>query len=180
MRYVALTLSTLLALSLGTLTAAAEWSVVDAPILMRNEVRNLLPERRQVEVMQRWIERLETSTAEGLQSALTRLHLEAIAVSEDDRERLEEIIPTGMRSRLQDSLVLEAAFLQEQTPEAISVFDHVARVANEVYALELDVLYSVPEWGGQDVRMMMETNIAVTDKDARFLGGRQESCFLIH
>jgi hypothetical protein len=51
---------------------------------------------------------------------------------------------------------------------------------NTVYALELDVLYSVPEWGGQDVRMMMETNIAVTDRDARFLGGRQTSCFLVH
>ncbi len=28
--------------------------------------------------------------------------------------------------------------------------------------------------------MLMETNIAVTDHDARFLGGRQASCYLIH
>jgi hypothetical protein len=51
---------------------------------------------------------------------------------------------------------------------------------NTVYALELDVLYSVPEWDGQDVRMLMETNIAVTDTDARFIGGRQSSCYLVH
>ncbi len=51
---------------------------------------------------------------------------------------------------------------------------------NSVYALELDVEYAVPEWGNQDIRMMMETNIAVTDSDVIFLGGRQESCYLIH
>ena len=51
--------------------------------------------------------------------------------------------------------------------------------SNTVYALEQDVLYAVPEWDGQEVRMLMETNIAVTDHDARLLGGRQASCYLI-
>ncbi len=429
--------------SLSQPARAEDWSVIDAPILVRDEVRNIVPERRQVEVMQDWIEwriekvlprlmrqhgvdvwvvlrhrdptyltlveanaegmilrrprvllmvladdrvkRVELAEAEELSSKLAHLDPKALAVSEEDRERLEEFVPEAMRPRLQDSTVLEAEFLQEQAPDAISVFEHVARVANEiyaeafsniaitpdvttsddlnwwirdrykelgletydhptitvqrahsarelygdpdeafqiadpprngsnvvlrrgdlifadtgikyfglntdsqqcvyilksgetempeglqqafangrrlqdlvmeeirpsrsggavfdaamarasqeglrpdvyshplplylnryelnggfvylerygagpgiqlnegdpetdllmgrntVYALELDVLYSVPEWGGQDVRMMLETNIAVTDHDARFLGGRQTSCFLVH
>ena len=420
-----------------------EWSVIDAPIERRGEVQNIVSERRQVEVMQTWvdwriehvlprlmdhhgmeawvllrgdepayltltaansegmiltmprylllrragerIERREMQEADELLSNLPELDPKTIAVSEDDRERLQEIVPGNLQPRLQGSMNLEREFLQEQTPDAISVFEHVARVANEiyaeafsnmavtpdvttsddlnwwirdrykalgletydhptvtvqratssrrryndpdeafqiaeaprngynvvlrrgdlifadtgikyfglntdaqlcayilragetempdgllrafadgrrlqdlvmeeirptrsggqvfdaamararqeglradvyshplplylmryelnggfllidrfgagpeirlnegdperdfligrntVYALELDVLYSVPEWGDQDVRMMMETNIAVTDHDARFLGGRQTSCFLIH
>jgi len=432
-----------LLLSPGTPVAAEEWTVIDAPLEVRDEVRNIVPERLQVKVMQSWIEwriehvlprlmkrheveawilirttepayltlveanaegmilrrprvllilleedqvkRVELPEAEMLRPTLAELDPKALAVSEEDRVRLEEFIPEAMRPRLRDSRVLEAEFLQEQAPSAISVFEHVARVANEVYAeafsniaitpdvttsddlnwwirdrykelgletydhptvtvqrahrareiyrdpdeafqiadpprngsnvvlrrgdlifadtgikyfglntdaqlcvyilqpgetdmpkglrqafangrrlqdlvmeeirpsrtggevfdaamaraekeelradvyshplplylnryelnggfvhldrygagpeirldegepdmdfligrntvyaLELDVLYSVPEWGGQDVRMMMETNIAVTDHDARFLGGRQTGCFLVH
>ena len=429
--------------SLGMQAGADEWKVIDAPILVRDEVRNIVPERRQVEVMQDWIEwriehvlprlmaqheveawvllrhrdptyltlteansegmilrrprflmmrlagerveRMEFSNQGELQSALAKVDPKTLAVSDEDRELLAEIVPAAMRTRLRDSRVLETEFLQEQAPSAISVFEHVARVANEiyaeafsnraiipdvttsddlnwwirdrykalgletydhptitvqrahearkiygdpdaafqiadpprnganvvlrrgdlvfadtgikyfglntdaqlcvyiltigetempaglqeafangrrlqdlvmqelrpsrtggevfdaamararneglradvyshplplylnryelnggfvfidrygagpgisldegdpemnlligrnsVYALELDVLYSVPEWGGQDVRMMLETNIAVTDDDARFLGGRQTSCFLVN
>ena len=39
--------------------------------------------------------------------------------------------------------------------------------------------FAVSEWGGQDVRMMLETNIVVTKDDVIFLGGRPESCYLI-
>lgn len=430
-------------LILGSMAAAEDWTVTDAPIVVRDEVRNIVPERWQVEVMQDWIEwriehvlprlmkhhgvdawvllrhrdptyltlveanaegmilrrprlllmvlagdhvkRVELAEAEELSSTLTRLDPKTLAVSREDRERLTAFVPEAIRSRLQDSMILETEFLQEQAPEAISVFEHVARVANEiyaeafsnvaitpdvttsddlnwwirdrykalgletydhptitvqrapdaramygdpdeafqiadpprngsnvvlrrgdlifadtgikyfglntdsqqcvyilksgetvmpeglqrafangrrlqdlvmeeirpsrtggevfdaamaraqdeglradvyshplplylnryelnggfvfldrygagpgisqdegdpeadllmgrnsVYALELDVLYSVPEWGGQDVRMMLETNIAVTEKDARFLGGRQTGCFLVY
>ncbi len=428
---------------LGSTTTAEEWTIIDAPIVVRDEVRSIVPERPQVEVMQNWIEwriehvlprlmkhhgvdawvllrhrdptyltlveanaegmilrrprlllmvlagdhvkRVELSETDMLPSTLARLDPKSVAVSDEDRDRLETLLPEAMRQRLQSSMVLETEFLQEQAPEAISVFEHVARVANEiyaeafsniaitpdvttsddlnwwirdrykalgletydhptitvqraaavraaygdadeafqiadpprngsnvilrrgdlifadtgikyfglntdsqqcvyilksgettmpeglqqafangrrlqdlvmeeirpsrtggevfdaamararhedlradvyshplplylnryelnggfvylerygagpgisrdeggpeadflmgrntVYALELDVLYSVPEWGGQDVRMMLETNIAVTDNDARFLGGRQNSCFLVH
>jgi len=443
MRRVILVFFSGLLLSSGAPVAAEEWTVIDSPIEVRNEVRNIVPERQQVRVMQSWIEwriehvlprlmtrheleawvllrrrdptyltlaeanaegmilrrprvlimllegdlvkRVELPEVEMLRPELAKLDPKAFAMSEEDRARLKDFVPAAMRSRLQDSAVLEAEFLQEQAPAAISVFEHVARVANEiyaeafsniaitpdvttsddlnwwirdrykelgletydhptvtvqraqgareiygdpdeafqiadpprngsnvvlrrgdlifadtgikyfglntdaqlclyilkpgetdmpkglqqafadgrrlqglvmeeirpsrtggevfdaamararqeelradvyshplplflnryelnggfvlldrygagpeirldegepevdlligrntVYALELDVLYSVPEWGGQDVRMMLETNIAVTDHDARFLGGRQTSCFLVH
>ncbi len=431
-----------LLITLAQPAIADDWSVIDSPIVVRGEVRNIVPERTQVEVMQRWIEwridnvlprlmeeqdvdvwillrhrepaylslveanaegmvlrrprvllmrlagdqieRIELSELEELKTTLKALKPTTLAVSEGDRESVEEFIPKSLRSRLQNSELLEVGFLQEQAPAAISVFEHVARVANEiyveafsniaitpdvttsddlnwwmrdrykalgletydhptitvqraesdraiygdpdgafqiagpprngfdvvlrrgdlvfadtgikyfglntdaqqcvyllrsgetempkglqqafanarrlqdlvmeeirpsrsgaevfdaamtraddeglradvyshplplylnryelnggfiylerygagpeiargdepeldlpigrntVYALELDVLYSVPEWGGQDVRMLMETNIAVTDTDARFIGGRQSSCYLVH
>lgn len=42
------------------------------------------------------------------------------------------------------------------------------------------VVIDAPITVRDEVRMMLETNIAVTDDDARFLGGRQTSCFLVH
>lgn len=421
---------------------ADDWSVLDSPIVVRGEVRNIVPERTQVEVMQDWIEwridnvlprlmknneidiwmllrrrepayltlieandegmalrrprvllmrlvgdcveRIELDDAQELGATLKKLKPKTVAVSQEDRKALDNSVPKGLRSRLKDSESLEVEFLQEQAPAAISVFEHVTRVANEiyaeafsniaitpdvttsddlnwwirdrykalgletydhptitvqrsdddreihgdpdgafqiadpprngwnvilrrgdlvfadtgikyfglntdaqqcvyllrasetempeglqqafanarrlqdlvmeeirptrsgaevfkaamaraededlradlyshplplylnryelnggflylerygagpeiargddpeldlligrntVYALELDVLYSIPEWSGQDVRMLMETNIAVTDTDARFIGGRQSSCYLVH
>lgn len=192
MKPVVLLLLSGLLLSLVQPATADDWSVIDSPIEMRGEVRNIVPERTQVEVMQRWIEwridyvlprlmkdheidiwmvlrhrepayltlieanaegmvlrrprillmhlvgdrveRVELNEAEGLKTALKGLKPKSIAVSEDDRERIKEYIPKALRSRLQDSELLETGFLQEQAPEAISVFEHVTRVANEIYA----------------------------------------------
>ncbi len=46
--------------------------------------------------------------------------------------------------------------------------------ANTTYAMELHTWTSVPEWGGQDVRITLEQNVAMTDENGLvFLGGRQ-------
>jgi len=177
---------------LGSTTTAEEWTIIDAPIVVRDEVRSIVPERPQVEVMQNWIEwriehvlprlmkhhgvdawvllrhrdptyltlveanaegmilrrprlllmvlagdhvkRVELSETDMLPSTLARLDPKSVAVSDEDRDRLETLLPEAMRQRLQSSMVLETEFLQEQAPEAISVFEHVARVANEIYA----------------------------------------------
>ena len=51
--------------------------------------------------------------------------------------------------------------------------------ANTTYAMELHTLTSVPEWGGQDVRMKMEQNVAMTENGLIFLGGRQTEWYII-
>lgn len=51
--------------------------------------------------------------------------------------------------------------------------------ANTVYAMELHTWTSVPEWGGQDVRIVMEQNVAMTEERLVFLGGRQTEWFII-
>ncbi len=48
-----------------------------------------------------------------------------------------------------------------------------------VYSIELNVLKAAPEWDGQDVRIMLEEDAALTNGEMRWLDGRQESLHLI-
>ena len=44
-----------------------------------------------------------------------------------------------------------------------------------VYSVELNVVKSVPEWDGQDVRIMLEEDAALTGGAMHWLDGRQEA-----
>jgi Xaa-Pro aminopeptidase len=44
---------------------------------------------------------------------------------------------------------------------------------NTAYAMELDVTYSVPEWGGQDIRIVLEEKVVYAKEGLIFPGGRQ-------
>ena len=48
-----------------------------------------------------------------------------------------------------------------------------------VYSIELNVTKSIPEWDGQDVRIMLEEDAVLTGGEMRWLDGRQESFHLI-
>lgn len=48
-----------------------------------------------------------------------------------------------------------------------------------VYSIELNVTRSIAEWSGQDARIMLEEDAALTDGEMRWLDGRQESFYLI-
>ncbi len=48
-----------------------------------------------------------------------------------------------------------------------------------VYSIELNVTKSIPEWDGQDARIMLEEDAALTGGAMRWLDGRQESFYLI-
>lgn len=50
---------------------------------------------------------------------------------------------------------------------------------NTTYAMELHTWTSVPEWGGQDVRITLEQNVAMTEEHLVFLGGRQTEWYVI-
>ena len=51
--------------------------------------------------------------------------------------------------------------------------------ADTVYSIELNVTRSMPEWEGQDVRIMLEEDAVLTGGEMRWLDGRQESFYLI-
>lgn len=51
--------------------------------------------------------------------------------------------------------------------------------ANTTYAMELHAWTSVPEWGGQDVRITLEQNVAMTEDGLIYLGGRQVEWYVI-
>lgn len=48
-----------------------------------------------------------------------------------------------------------------------------------VYTVELSVTVPIPEWGGQEVRVMLEQDAAITREGVRFLDGRQTAFHLI-
>lgn len=48
-----------------------------------------------------------------------------------------------------------------------------------VYSIELNVIRSVPEWDGQDVRIMLEEDAVLTGGSMRWLDARQESFHLV-
>jgi hypothetical protein len=178
-------------LILGSMAAAEDWTVTDAPIVVRDEVRNIVPDRRQVEVMQQAFangRRLQDLVMEEIRPSRTGGEVFDAAMARAQDEGLRADVYSHPLPLYLNRYELNGGFVfldrygagpgisqDEGDPEADLLMGR-----NSVYALELDVLYSVPEWGGQDVRMMLETNIAVTEKDARFLGGRQTGCFLVY
>ena len=48
-----------------------------------------------------------------------------------------------------------------------------------VYSIELNILKSVPEWDGQDVRIMLEEDAVLTNGEMRWLDDRQQSLYVI-
>lgn len=48
-----------------------------------------------------------------------------------------------------------------------------------VYSIELNVTKSIPEWDGQDARIMLEEDAVLSGGEMRWLDGRQESYHLI-
>ena len=48
-----------------------------------------------------------------------------------------------------------------------------------VYSIELNIAHSLPEWDGQDVRIMLEEDAVLTDGEMRWLDGRQEALHLV-
>ncbi len=51
---------------------------------------------------------------------------------------------------------------------------------NTIYSMELDITYAVPEWNGQDIRIVLEEDVAFTSEDGLFFpGGRQTEWLVI-
>ena len=48
-----------------------------------------------------------------------------------------------------------------------------------VYSIEMNVTRAIPEWEGQDARIMLEEDAALVDGEMRWLHGRQEAFHLI-
>lgn len=48
-----------------------------------------------------------------------------------------------------------------------------------VYSIELNIVKSVPEWDGQDVRIMLEEDAILTNGNMQWLDGRQDTFYLI-
>lgn len=45
--------------------------------------------------------------------------------------------------------------------------------------MELDIIYALPEWGGQDIRIVLEEKVVLTKEGIIFPGGRQTEFHVI-
>jgi hypothetical protein len=50
---------------------------------------------------------------------------------------------------------------------------------NTAYAIELNARVKIAEWGGKEVRVMLEENAVYTPRGVRYLDGRQQALLLI-
>jgi len=50
---------------------------------------------------------------------------------------------------------------------------------NTAYAIELDITYALPEWEGQDIRIVLEEKVVLTKDGIIFPGGRQTEFHVI-
>jgi hypothetical protein len=64
---------------------------------------------------------------------------------------------------------------QENCPGRGDVVMHY----NTVYTVELSVTVPVPEWGGQEVRLMLEQDAAYTEEGVVYMDGRQTAFHLV-
>jgi hypothetical protein len=64
-------------------------------------------------------------------------------------------------------------------PEGFEIRGEYPLNPNTAYAIEFQSLYSLPEWGGQDIRLGFEEDAVFTKDGVRFIDGHQETLYLI-
>jgi Xaa-Pro aminopeptidase len=68
---------------------------------------------------------------------------------------------------------------KEDAPENTRIRGEYPLHPNTAYSIEFSATTSVPEWGGQDVRIGFEDDAAFTAQGCRFIDGRQTALLLI-
>jgi hypothetical protein len=51
---------------------------------------------------------------------------------------------------------------------------------NTWYAIELNVMHPVPEWGNKEVRFALEEDAALLENGWKWINGRQEEFYIIY
>ncbi len=137
----------------------------------------------------------ETESPEGLRAALADgnalqdIHLEEMQVGRSGNEVLRTILeraaaagiraqvyshPLGYHGHAAGPLI----GLWDQQDGVPGVGDYPLN-DDTVYSIELNVLKRVPEWDGQDARIMLEEDAALSGGAMHWLDGRQEALHLI-
>jgi len=67
----------------------------------------------------------------------------------------------------------------ERAPESVLDRMKYPLYPNTVYAIEYSCTTSIPEWGGQDVRIGFEDTAVYTEQGCKFIDGHQIKFYLI-
>ena len=130
---------------------------------------------------------LKAALAEG--NRLQDIHAEAMAVGRAGNEVLKAALDKARAEGLQPSIYTHPiGYHGHGAGTTIGLWDQQEGVPEQgdyelfddtCYAIELNVVKSVPEWGGQQVRMALEEDAVLTGGRFQWLGGRQTRLHLI-
>lgn len=137
----------------------------------------------------------ETDAPEGLKKALSvgnrlqDLLTREFAVGRTGNEILASALAAARAEGIRPSIYTHPiGFHGHAAGPAIGMWDNQGRVvgtgdfplhANTAHSIELNVTVSIPEWGGQDVRIMLEEDAYFDGSSVQYIDPRQERLYLV-
>jgi hypothetical protein len=137
----------------------------------------------------------ETDAPAGLKAALVAgnrlqdIHMAAMGVGKSGNDVLREALAQANAEGLLPSIYSHPlGYHGHAAGPTIGLWDQQGGVPGRgdyevfddtCYSIELNVRYSVPEWGGQEVRMALEEDAIMTGSTMQWLDGRQTALHLI-
>jgi Xaa-Pro aminopeptidase len=137
----------------------------------------------------------ETDTPQGLKDALADgnrlqdIHMDAMRVGQTGNQVLKEALDKAKAEGIQPQVYSHPlGYHGHAAGPTIGLWDKQGGVSGNgdyelfddtVYSVELNVIKSVPEWGGQDVRIMLEEDAILTGGKMQWLDSRQDNFYLI-
>jgi hypothetical protein len=137
----------------------------------------------------------ETDAPEGLKVALTEgnrlqdIHAEAMVAGRSGNEILKVALDQAKAEGLKASIYTHPlGYHGHAAGPTIGLWDRQEGVPGRgdyelfddtCYAIELNVVKAIPEWGGQEVRMALEEDAVFTSGALQWLHGRQTRLHLI-
>lgn len=137
----------------------------------------------------------EVDAPAGLRAALRDgnrlqdIHFGAMRVGQEGNEVLSDVLETAKAEGIRAQVYTHPlGYHGHAAGPIIGLWDRqdfvpgtgeYALYDDTVYSVELNILKSVPEWDGQDVRIMLEEDAVLTNGEMRWLDGRQEALYLI-
>jgi len=137
----------------------------------------------------------ETDAPQGLKDALVDgnrlqdIHMEEMKVGRTGNEVLKSALDRAKTENIRPQIYSHPlGYHGHAAGPTIGLWDKQGGVPNNgdyelfddtAYSVELNIVKGVPEWDGQDVRIMLEEDAVLTGGQMQWLDGRQESFYLI-
>lgn len=137
----------------------------------------------------------ETDAPQGIKDALTDgnrlqdIHMDEMQVGRTGNEVLKSALDRAKNEGIQPQIYSHPiGYHGHAAGPTIGLWDRQDGVEgngdyelfdNTAYSIELNIIKTVPEWGGQEVRIMLEEDAILTGGQMQWLDGRQESLYLI-
>jgi hypothetical protein len=137
----------------------------------------------------------ENDAPQGLKDALKHgnrlqdIHMEEMQVGRTGNEVLKSALERAKAEAIQPQIYSHPlGYHGHAAGPTIGLWDRQGGVSgngdyelfdNTAYSIELNIVKDIPEWGGQEVRIMLEEDAILTNRQMQWLDGRQDNLYLI-